>query len=356
MPPRNPKRSAGSSAAAGTRSCWRTSASRPPPISTRSCRDRPVVLERVDGHAVVANSAAMKAAGITAATSDPVGGKIERDATATRPACSSTRRWSWSASKVPPPPPHELDQALAKAQELLLATGITATADMGTSRRRLGRDAPRRRGRAAERPDHGLCRRPRAAGGQSAPNGPTPGCTATGCGMVGVKLYADGALGSRGAWLKQPYADEPDTRGLRFLTATPSCASQADEAAATGFQVADPRDRRRRQCPGHRRLRGAVERKYRQRPPLADRAFPDRRSRRHSAPRAGRHHRLDAAGAPDQRPADGREAARAGPARRRLCLADRCSSRGARSPSARTFRWNRPIRSPASPQRSAGRT
>ena len=52
------------------------------------------------------------------------------------------------------------------------------------------------------------------------------------------------------------------------------------------------------------------------RPPLAHRAFPDRRPRRHSAPRAGRHHRLDAAGPPDQRPADGREAARTGSARR----------------------------------------
>src|SRR4029453_13077273 len=43
-------------------------------------RDRPVVLERVDGHALVVNSAALKAAGITAATRDPVGGKIDRDA------------------------------------------------------------------------------------------------------------------------------------------------------------------------------------------------------------------------------------------------------------------------------------
>ena len=43
------------------------------------------------------------------------------------------------------------------------------------------------------------------------------GCTATGCALGGVKLYADGALGSRGAWLKQPYADKPETRGLQFL-------------------------------------------------------------------------------------------------------------------------------------------
>ena len=34
--------------------------------------------------------------------------------------------------------------------------------------------------------------------------------------LVGIKLFADGALGSRGAWLKQPYADKPESRGLQF--------------------------------------------------------------------------------------------------------------------------------------------
>jgi predicted amidohydrolase YtcJ len=55
--------------------------------------------------------------------------------------------------------------------------------------------------------------------------------------MGGVKLYADGALGSRGAWLKRPYADRPDSVGLRFLTDA-ELADQAGKAAAMGFQVA----------------------------------------------------------------------------------------------------------------------
>jgi hypothetical protein len=49
--------------------------------------------------------------------------------------------------------------------------------------------------------------------------------------MGGVKLYADGALGSRGAWLKQPYADKRRHRGLPFLT-TPSCARRPDAPRA----------------------------------------------------------------------------------------------------------------------------
>jgi predicted amidohydrolase YtcJ len=55
--------------------------------------------------------------------------------------------------------------------------------------------------------------------------------------MGGVKLYADGALGSRGAWLKRPYADKPDTVGLRFLSDA-ELRDQAGKAADMGFQVA----------------------------------------------------------------------------------------------------------------------
>jgi len=54
---------------------------------------------------------------------------------------------------------------------------------------------------------------------------------------VGIKLFADGALGSRGAWLKQPYADKPETRGLQFHSDA-EMLKLADTAAAHGFQVA----------------------------------------------------------------------------------------------------------------------
>jgi hypothetical protein len=55
--------------------------------------------------------------------------------------------------------------------------------------------------------------------------------------MVGIKFYADGALGSRGAWLKQPYADKPDTRGLQFHSDA-EMLRLADTAASHGFQIA----------------------------------------------------------------------------------------------------------------------
>ena len=55
--------------------------------------------------------------------------------------------------------------------------------------------------------------------------------------MAGVKLYADGALGSRGAWLKAPYHDMPSTSGLSLISPA-DLDHQVDESAARGLQLA----------------------------------------------------------------------------------------------------------------------
>ena len=66
---------------------------------------------------------------------------------------------------------------------------------------------------------------------------PTPWLYGDRLRAVGIKFFADGALGSRGAWLKQPYADKPDSRGLQFHSDAEILAL-ADQAAAAGFQIA----------------------------------------------------------------------------------------------------------------------
>ncbi len=198
--------------------------------------DRPVVLERVDGHAVVVNSAALKAAGIIASTKDPVGGKVERDAKGDPTGLLVDAAVDLVNSKVPPPSPAQLAQALDKAQEQLLSVGVTATGDMGTSAAdwaamqtagKTGRLNVRIMSYAFD------VQNMRAV----VPNGPTPWMFDDRLRMGGIKLYADGALGSRGAWLKKPYADKPDTRGLQFLK-DPELFAKADEAASHGLQVA----------------------------------------------------------------------------------------------------------------------
>jgi predicted amidohydrolase YtcJ len=198
--------------------------------------DRPVLLSRVDGHAQLANSAAIKAAGITAATKDPPGGRIERDSRGNPTGLFVDAAKALIERAAPPPLPRERDAAIAKAQDILLADGVTATADMGTSiedweaMRRLG-DGGRLRVRITS---YAMGLEPLLA---IAGGGPTPWLYDGRLRMIGVKLYADGALGSRGAWLKAPYADKPDTRGLQFLDDA-KLKNMASRAAMDGFQVA----------------------------------------------------------------------------------------------------------------------
>ena len=191
--------------------------------------DRPVWLGRVDSHAGVVNSAALKAAGITAATKSPAGGRIEN-------GLFVDAAMALVEDRIPDPTVAEMDAALAKAQELMLANGLTAAADMGTSADDWA--AMNRAGRA------GLLkvRILGYAGGipamRAINNGkPSGWLHGDRLQLGGVKLYADGALGSRGAWLKAPYHDKPDTRGLSLIDDA-ELAKQAGEAAAAGHQLA----------------------------------------------------------------------------------------------------------------------
>src|SRR5699024_6003600 len=84
------------------------------------------VLERVDGHAVVANSAALKAAGITAKTRAPAGGEIHNGLFVDAARALVDRA-------IPKPSDQQMDVALAKAQDILLSFGVTGVGSMSTS-------------------------------------------------------------------------------------------------------------------------------------------------------------------------------------------------------------------------------
>ena len=191
--------------------------------------DRPVWLGRVDGHASVANSAAMRAAGVTAATRTPSGGEIINGLFVDNAERLITKF-------IPAPSAAQYDAALAKAQHLMLSVGLTAAADMGTS----GDDwAAMNRAGAAGTLRARIMSYAGGIPGMKTINGGKPSgwLYADRLHLGGVKLYADGALGSRGAWLKAPYHDKPDTRGLRFLTDA-ELGAQAEAAAAGGYQLA----------------------------------------------------------------------------------------------------------------------
>ncbi len=199
--------------------------------------DRPVWLERVDGHAGWANTPALTAAGITSATADPAGGRIERLAGGKQPAgVFVDAATQLVAAKVPPPRATDRDVAFHEAQELLVAKGVTAVADMGSSIedwmtfRRAG-DAGRLRVRimayASDLSEMTLI------GG----TGPTQWLYDDRLRLNGLKLYLDGALGSRGALLKAPYADDPKNTGLALLNGT-QLRNLMSRAAMENYQVA----------------------------------------------------------------------------------------------------------------------
>ncbi|WP_375420959.1 amidohydrolase [uncultured Sphingomonas sp.] len=197
--------------------------------------DRPVWLSRADGHASWANTAAMTAAGVSAKSVAPPGGRIEK--TGNVPSGVFVDAAQDLVQKVVPQPlGKDRTAAFLKAQAILLSNGITAAADMGTSLddwltyRRVG-DAGALRVRIMSYAS-GVNTAIRVGG-----SGPTPWLYGDRLRMGGVKLYGDGALGSRGAWLKAPYADAPGQSGAGFMT-DDVIRNLMSRASMDGYQVA----------------------------------------------------------------------------------------------------------------------
>jgi len=197
--------------------------------------DRPVYLSRVDGHAAWVNGAAMKAAGVSAASKSPGGGNIVKIGGQPSGIFVDAAMGLFNAA-IPAARPVERDIALGKAQDILLANGVTSIADMGTtmqdwqSFRRAG-DKGQLKIRIisyASEIENMI-----AIGGPA----PSPWLYDDHLRLAGVKLYVDGALGSRGALLKQPYADMPRESGLALLSSA-QLKNKMSRAAMDGFQTA----------------------------------------------------------------------------------------------------------------------
>ncbi|MDR7271463.1 putative amidohydrolase YtcJ [Pelomonas saccharophila] len=198
---------------------------------------RPVFLTRVDGHAGWANGRALQLAGITRDTPDPAGGRIERDASGEPTGVLVDAAMGLVERQIPAEDAAELAANLDTAERELLSLGITSAHDAGISaaadqllrqRAAAGQLQMRIYG-MARGSDEAFMARLRAAG-------PLPDLGNGHYALRAVKLFADGALGSRGAALLAPYADAPQTRGLLFRSDAELLA-QMRAAAKAGFQV-----------------------------------------------------------------------------------------------------------------------
>jgi hypothetical protein len=201
--------------------------------------DHAVWLTRVDGHAGWANRRAMELAGITAATLDPDGGRIVRDEAGNPTGIFIDNAEELIEAAVPEPGPEELAARLAAAQERMVSVGLTGAHDMGTE---LEEVALFREWAAAGRlvprivfyldsSDTTLMGAldSIAAAGDAQPNDRYF--------ISGVKFYGDGALGSRGAALLEPYRDDAGNVGL-LVTPPEKLQAQATRALSLGLQPA----------------------------------------------------------------------------------------------------------------------
>ncbi len=198
--------------------------------------DRPVWLERVDGHAGWANSRTLALAGITKSTPDPAGGKIQRDANGEATGVLVDAAQELVTKVMPAQTELEARMVLDKSLQELARVGLTAVHDAGIG---VGEDRLYRNYADNKK----LSARVYAMIGgtgedfdQLAKNGPLKDYGDGMYALRAVKLYSDGALGSRGAALIKPYSDEPHSHGLLFYKSA-QMDQMMTKAMRKGYQV-----------------------------------------------------------------------------------------------------------------------
>jgi predicted amidohydrolase YtcJ len=200
----------------------------------RAAPANPVALTRIDGHAIWANALALRAAGIDRHTGDPAGGLVAKDATGEPTGLLVDTAQELLRAVIPTPSEARFERALEDAVAECLAKGLTGIHEMGVDLTTLA--AYRRlveRGRFALRNYVAVSGRKawaeyRERGRENIGDGRV---------VVGaVKLWLDGALGSRGAALHAGYCDDPSNLGLVLIPPDELLRVLA-EARDTGFQA-----------------------------------------------------------------------------------------------------------------------
>ena len=196
---------------------------------------RPVWLRRIDGHAGWANSRALELAGIGADTPDPVGGKIVRDSRGVATGILIDKAMNLVESRVPAPDRQALRKAYRLAIGAMLPLGITGVHDAGIDREQA--EVFLSMADDAELGIRVYAMLSDAGANLDAFTKPLRGYGNDHLDIAAVKLYTDGALGSRGAALMQPYDDDAENRGLPFWTQQ-ELDGFVQKANDKGFQVA----------------------------------------------------------------------------------------------------------------------
>lgn len=195
-------------------------------------KDKPIILRRADGHAVVVNTAALNAAGITAESEAPFGGAILKNALGEPTGMLVDKAMALVANQIPRPTPESARQALIKAGEVYAASGWSGSHNMSVNWDDIDAmeelsDSGALGIRLYNSVDIDYAANLFESGNRSSNNGHII--------TRAIKIYGDGALGSRGAALLEPYSDA-DTHGL-FQAKADDVLPVMREALKRGFQI-----------------------------------------------------------------------------------------------------------------------
>jgi predicted amidohydrolase YtcJ len=203
---------------------------------SRAVPNHPVYLTRVDGHAALVNAAAMRAASLTASAQDPSGGRIVRAPNNEPTGVLVDRAMGLVGRVIPAASMDEMRNATLAAIREVNKWGLTGVHDAGVGRGTIDVfEELAREGRFSLR-NYIMVANDDAAIDHYLARGPQSGLYDGRLWIKAIKISADGALGSRGAALIEPYADEPGNRGL-MLVPEGRVKSVAVKALGKGFQV-----------------------------------------------------------------------------------------------------------------------
>jgi predicted amidohydrolase YtcJ len=213
----------------------------PPEFPTAAELDRvtaghPAILDRIDGHAIWVNSAALEISGVSSATRDPEGGRILRDSSGRPTGVLVDHATTLVTRSIPPPTPTESERQLRAVLRKYAAWGLTSIHDAGASgttvalyRKLLASDELPLRVYVMVRGDSDFV-------AETLTRGPEVGLGDGRLTIRSIKVILDGALGSRGAQLTTPYADAASERGLETMTDA-ALRDLIRAAVSRGFQV-----------------------------------------------------------------------------------------------------------------------
>jgi predicted amidohydrolase YtcJ len=195
--------------------------------------DHPVWVNRLDGHMALANSAALRAAGIADSVSDVEGGTVVRDAAGRPTGVLKDNAMDLVWRVVPAPPPELEDRALDAAMRYVAERGVTSVHHMGGWNDLAVFERARATGRLRTRIYAAV---PLASWAQLRDTVAARGRGDAWLHIGGLKAFVDGSLGSHTAAFQEPFTDQPGDRGL-FVTDPDTLYAWTKGADAAGLHV-----------------------------------------------------------------------------------------------------------------------